>query len=111
MGITFRGLTSSALASRNHGSATATEKDVADVPASYAGHTSTENTRPDEKLGSPRGNCEETDSDDELNKVDTHAEQGVQAMQAMTYVWSKKSLYMTFIWYTPYKRHKHGDWD
>ena len=98
MGITFRGLASSALANKNQASAAATEKDVADVPASYAGHTSVDGSRPDEKLGAPRSNTDDSDSDDDLNKVDTHAEQGVQAIQAMTHVWSKKSLIMAFVW-------------
>lgn len=98
MGITFRGLTSSALVNRNESSAAAAEKDVADVPASYAAHTSTDGGRPDEKLGAPRTNGVESDSDEELNKIDTHAEQGVQAIQAMTHVWSKRGLLMGFIW-------------
>ncbi|KAF2638554.1 siderophore iron transporter mirB [Massarina eburnea CBS 473.64] len=98
MGFTFKGLTSSALVSNNNASAAATDKDVADVPASYAGHTSVDGGRPDEKLGAPRANGEEFDSDEELNKVDTHAEQGVQTMQAMTHVWSQRGLYLTFAW-------------
>ncbi|KAF1961628.1 hypothetical protein CC80DRAFT_589160 [Byssothecium circinans] len=99
MGFNFRSLTSSALVSRNHNSAAATEKDVADVPASYAAHTtSIDGGRPDEKLGAPRGNGEDVDSDEELNKIDTNAEQGVQTVQAMTMVWSKRSLYLTFVW-------------
>ncbi|CAI6337367.1 unnamed protein product [Periconia digitata] len=98
MGITFRGLATAALASKNETSAAATEKDIADVPASYAGHTSLDQGRPDEKLGGPRADGVETDSDDELNKVDTHAEQGVQAIQAMTHVWSRRSLIMALVW-------------
>ncbi|PVI06326.1 siderophore iron transporter mirB [Periconia macrospinosa] len=98
MGITFRGLASAALASPNSTSAAATEKDIADVPASYAGHTSVDGGRPDEKLGAPRSNGDESDLDSDLNKVDTLAEQGVQTIQAMTFVWSKNSLLLAFVW-------------
>lgn len=98
MGITFRGLASSALVNRNQTAAAATEKDVADVPASYAGHTGLDGGHPDEKLGAPRSSGIDPDSDDDLNKVDTHAEQGVQAIQAMTHVWSKNSLILALVW-------------
>lgn len=96
MGFNFRGLTSAALVSKSNANADAAEKDIADVPASVAGHTSIDAPRPgpDEKIGAPHS---ETDSDDELNKVDTHAEPGVQNVQAMTHVWTKKSLILAYI--------------
>jgi hypothetical protein len=35
--------------------------------------------------------------DEELNKVDTTAERGVQAIQAATHVWTKKDLIYAYI--------------
>lgn len=98
MGISFRGLTSAALVSKNGRDATMTEKDVADVPASYYGHTTSMDAgqRPlDEKLGAPRSETE-TD-DDSLNKVDTTAEAGVRKAQAMTLVWTKKEILLAYV--------------
>jgi hypothetical protein len=36
-------------------------------------------------------------SDEELNKVDTNAEHGVQAIQAATHVWTKRDLILAYI--------------
>lgn len=75
-----------------------TEKDVADVPASYAGNTTSMDAglRPvDEKLGAPRSETE-TD-DDSLNKVDFTAEAGVRKAQAMTLVWTKKEILFAYV--------------
>ncbi|KAI2477558.1 Siderophore iron transporter mirB [Pyrenophora tritici-repentis] len=101
MGFTFKGLTSSALVSGNKASAYADNKDVADVPASFQGHTSMDVSRPDEKLGSPRSSPMSNDSDEELNKVDTTAEQGVQAVQAASLIWKKRDLMLAymFMWF------------
>jgi hypothetical protein len=96
MGFDFRGLTSGALVSKNNAASTANARDVGDVPASVAGHTSMDYKRPDEKLGAPRSS-DGIDSDDELNKVDTHAEYGVQRAQAMTQVWTKRDLILAYI--------------
>ncbi|KAH7397271.1 siderophore iron transporter-like protein [Pyrenochaeta sp. MPI-SDFR-AT-0127] len=95
MGFTFRGLTSSALVSGNAPAANADNKDIADVPASVQGHTSLED-HADEKLGTPR-TILSNDSDEELNKVDTTAETGVQAIQAATHVWTKRDLIMAYV--------------
>jgi hypothetical protein len=97
MGISFKGLTSAALVSRNGRDASMTEKDVADVPASVAGHASMDaGHRPvDEKLGAPRSEVE-TD-DDSLNKVDTTVEAGVRKAQAMTLVWTKKEIMFAYV--------------
>lgn len=97
MGFTFRGLASAALLSNDKATATGVSKDIADVPASYAGHTSMDVPQPDEKLGAPRSINDPVDSDDELNKVDTHAEHGVQRAQAMTQVWAKRDLILAYI--------------
>lgn len=96
MGFSFKGLTSAALASKSDRDAAMTEKDVADVPAAVAGHTSMDGGhRPvDEKLGAPRSE-DETD-DDSLNKVDTTVEAGVQKAQAMTMVWTKKEMLLAY---------------
>lgn len=97
MGFNFKGLTSAALASKNGADNNATEKDVADVPTSVAGHTSMDAPRDfDEKMGTPRAS--EGGSDDtSLNKVDTTAEQGVQQAQAMTLVWTKNELIFAYV--------------
>ncbi|CAO2658379.1 Nn.00g061020.m01.CDS01 [Neocucurbitaria sp. VM-36] len=96
MGFTFRGLASNAMLSRNTDALDANNKEVADVPAAVQGHTSLED-HPDEKLGSPRTGTLSNDSDEELNKVDTNAELGVQAAQAATMVWPKRDLIIAYI--------------
>jgi hypothetical protein len=97
MGFTFKGLTSNALASVGHGH-TSDTKDIADVPAAVQGHTSTEVPRPDEKLGTPRSvNSMSGSDDEELNKIDTTAETGVQAVQAATHVWTKRDLIIAYV--------------
>jgi hypothetical protein len=99
MGFSFKGLTTSALVNGAVPNQHANEKDVADVPAAVDGHTSMDvSRRPDEKIGAPRTGSSMSESDDEeLNKVDTHAEQGVQAIQAVTFVWTKKDLIMAYV--------------
>lgn len=101
MGFSFKGLTTSALvggAVPNNQSAN--EKDIADVPAAVDGHASMDASRvPDEKIGAPRTptSMSNNSDDEELNKVDTHAEHGVQAIQAVTFVWTKKDLILAYI--------------
>lgn len=97
MGFTFKGLTTSALVSGNTKNADANEKDIADVPASYQGHTSMDAARPDEKVGSPRESARSRESDEELNKVDTTAEAGVQNVQAASLLWKKRDLILAYI--------------
>ncbi|KAJ4371839.1 hypothetical protein N0V86_008393 [Didymella sp. IMI 355093] len=99
MGFSFKGLTTSALVNGAVPNQHANERDIADVPAAVDGHTSMDvSRRPDEKIGAPRTPTSVSESDDEeLNKVDTHAEQGVQAIQAVTFVWSKKDLILAYI--------------
>lgn len=97
MGFSFKGLTSNALVSTARHSET-DHKDVADVPAAVQGHTSMDVSRPDEKLGTPRTDTSMSGSDDEeLNKIDTTAESGVQAVQAATHVWTKRDLIIAYI--------------
>jgi hypothetical protein len=97
MGFSFKGLTSNALVSAP-AAHSPNDKDVADVPAAVQGHTSMEVPRPDEKLGSPRTGTSMSGSDDEeLNKIDTTAESGVQAVQAATHVWTKRDLIMAYV--------------
>jgi hypothetical protein len=99
MGFTFKGLTSSALLSRNTASTNAGHKNIADVPASVQGHTSMEVKRPDEKLGSPRESAMSDYSDDDMNKIDTTAEHGVIAVQAASSIWKKRDLILAYILY------------
>ncbi|OAK96590.1 siderophore iron transporter mirB [Phaeosphaeriaceae sp. SRC1lsM3a] len=96
MGFSFKGLTSNALVS----APTAQEpdhKDVADVPAAVQGHTSMDVPRPDEKLGTPRSGSMSGSDDEELNKIDTTAEAGVQAIQAASHAWTKKDLIIAYV--------------
>lgn len=95
MGFTFKGLTSSALLSGNTKATDDDNKDIADVPASVQGHTSPEG-HPDEKLGTPRSGSSVA-FDEELNKIDTTVETGVQAIQAATHVWNKRDLIMAYV--------------
>lgn len=99
MGFSFKGLTTSALVNGAVPNHEANEKDIADVPAAVDGHASMDaSRRPDEKIGAPRSPSSMSEaSDEELNKVDTHAEQGVQAIQAATLVWSKRDLIMAYV--------------
>jgi hypothetical protein len=99
MGFSFKGLTSAALVSKDERGNAAVEKDITDVPASVAGHTSMEAQRNvDEKLGAPGGEDEVSSSDDSsLNKVDTTAEAGVRQAQAMTMVWTKNELIFAYV--------------
>ncbi|KAH6629191.1 siderophore iron transporter mirB [Boeremia exigua] len=100
MGFSFKGLTTSALVNGAVPNHQANEKDIADIPAAVDAHGSMDvSRRNDEKIGAPRSPSSMSDgsSDEELNKVDTHAEQGVQAIQAATLVWSKRDLIMAYI--------------
>lgn len=100
MGFSFKGLTTSALVSGAiPNNKEANDKDIADVPAAVDGHTSMDVSRaPDEKIGAPRTPTSMSNaSDEELNRVDTTAEHGVQAIQAATIVWTKRDLIMAYI--------------
>lgn len=101
MGFSFKGLTASALVNSAGPNQHANEKDIADVPAAVDGHTAMDAPRrPDEKeIGAARtpSSMSSEASDEELNKVDTHAEQGVQAIQAATMVWSKRDLIVAYV--------------
>ncbi|KAH9879494.1 hypothetical protein IAQ61_001312 [Plenodomus lingam] len=98
MGFSFKGLTSSALLSSSRPTTDADHKDVADVPASVQGHTSIDVDRPNEKLGAPHtAGSSDFDSDEELNRVDTTAEAGVQAVQAASMLWTKRDLILAYI--------------
>ncbi|KZM28275.1 uncharacterized protein EKO05_0010747 [Ascochyta rabiei] len=100
MGFSFKGLTTSALVGGNiANNQAANEKDISHVPAAVDGHASMHvSHRTDEKNGAPRTPTSMSNaSDEELNKVDTTAEQGVQAIQAVTFVWTKKDLITAYI--------------
>jgi hypothetical protein len=100
MGFSFKGLTTNALVSGGRTNTTYDhdQKDVADIPAAVDGHSSQEVSRPDEKLGTPRSpESMSQASDEELDKIDTTAERGVQAIQAATHVWTKRDLILAYI--------------
>lgn len=98
MGFSFKGLSSSALLSSS-ARATRADQDLAGVPASVHGHTSLEVARPDEKVGAPHTATFSDDSDEELNKIDTTAEAGVQAVQAASMLWTRRDLIIVYIMY------------
>jgi len=99
MGFNFRGLTSSALVTQNTATTNKGNTDIADIPASVEGHTSFDAGPVDEKLGATRSSDATADSasDEELTKVDTTAQRGVQNVQAMTQVWTKRDLIIAYI--------------
>lgn len=97
MGFNFRSLASSALVSKNEISIEKNNVDVADIPQSVEGHYSIDGGRPDEKLGASRTSEATNDSDEDLAKVDTTAQYGVQNAQAMTYVWTKRDLIIAYV--------------
>jgi hypothetical protein len=97
MGFDFRGLASGALVSKNNASSNRNAQDIGDVPAAVDGHYSTNGHLDEKHLGAPHTDSDSHDSDDELNKVDTHAEHGVQRAQAMTHVWTKRDLIIAYI--------------
>jgi hypothetical protein len=90
-----RSLTSGALVAKSKSSAQAENRDIAHVPASVDGHTSFDVSRADDKH-TPRSTGT-MDSEEDLNKVDTTAPKGVQDVQAMTYVWSKRDLIAAYV--------------
>ncbi|KAH8176410.1 major facilitator superfamily protein [Sarocladium implicatum] len=99
MVFNFRSLTSSALVAQNDQAASATNKDVADVPASVLGHTSSNDggsRNVDEKLGGSHDVGESSD-EESVNKIDEGAELGVKQAQAMTMVWTKNELILAYV--------------
>jgi hypothetical protein len=99
MGFSWKGLTTAALVSNNSSTAHAGEKDVASVPAAVRAHTSVDldpNDPNNEKIGAPRA-ISPSDSDEELNKVDSTAPKGVQVIQASAHVWTRNELIMAYI--------------
>lgn len=99
MGFSFKGLAANALFSNSNANHEHDKKDVADIPAAIQGHTSMGNSHPDEKVGAPRSasSLSGTDSDEEVNKIDTTAERGIQAVQAVTHVWSRRDLILAYV--------------
>jgi microsomal dipeptidase-like Zn-dependent dipeptidase len=99
MGFNFRGLTSSALVSNNSTTNHAGNTDIADVPRAVDAHTSMDIPRPgpDEKIGADHSLDGSSDTDEELAKIDEKAQQGVQNVQAMTFVWSKQNLILAYV--------------
>lgn len=96
MGFDFKGLATGAMVSNNEKTAHAGNIDVAAIPASMEGHTSMDARRPSEKIGAPH-DIDPLYSDEELEKVDAAAPKGVQNVQAMTYVWTKRDLILAYI--------------
>jgi len=90
MGFSFQALASGALPFRSAQGTHAGHADVAAAPASV---------HDDEKLAPPTTASAESDSDDEVNKIDTTAEAGVQAVQAASLLWTRRDLIMVYILY------------
>lgn len=53
----------------------------------------------DVKVGDNRSQDYSSDDDSSLEKVDTNAEHGVQTIQAMTKVWSRRDIFASYIMY------------
>ena len=104
MGLGLRGLFSSALVSQSTPDTNKNNTDVAGVPAAVQGQTSIDARWRDDKLGATRTSDATGDSasDDEMTEVDTSAQRGVQNVQAMTLVWSKRDLILAYIMYVLY---------
>jgi hypothetical protein len=94
------GLTSNALVSTSLNKES-THQDISNIPASVQDHTTLRDAPHDvEKMGTPRTPTSVSESDDaSLNKVDTTAEPGVQAVQAATHVWTKRDLILAYVLY------------
>jgi len=91
----FTGLTSSALVSTTVGHQ---DHKNNTHDSAVEGHTTSDTPRDAEKLGTPRSGSSLSDTDsEELNKIDTTAEAGVQAVQAATHVWSKRDLILAYV--------------
>lgn len=101
MGFSFHGLTSGALVARNGSNEKGNKTDVADVPAAVDDRTgSIDPAHHDKELGAPRS-LDGDSTDEELNKIDRNAEHGVQQIQAMTQVWTRRDLLFAYIMYVP----------
>ena len=98
MGFNFRGLTSGALVANNSAAVDAEKTDISNIPAAVAGHTGHDIETGKKSDGVPRSIDTAEESDEELRKVDTTAQHGVQSVQAMTHVWSKRDLILAYIW-------------
>lgn len=102
MGISFRGLTSSALVAGSEKNVDGNNKDIATVPASVEHATSVDLPRGqgyDEKIGAPHtvGTDSDTDSrEEDFTKIDEKAPEGVMVAQALTHVWSKRDLLIAY---------------
>src|SRR5689334_884365 len=96
MGFNLRSLTSSALVT----SLDITNQNVANVPTSVERNTSADVERPGEKqgvTGSAKTSIDSHSQDDISEKIDSTAQHGVQQIQAMTYVWTKRDLVAAYI--------------
>jgi MFS family permease len=96
MGFSFKGLTSGALVARNGENEKGNLTDVADVPAAVDARTSIDPAHTDKEFGAPHS-LSGNSSDEELNKIDTTAEHGVQQVQAMTHAWTRRDLILAYI--------------
>ena len=74
--------------------------DVADVPAAVDARSSIDPGHSDKEIGAPHS-LDGNSSDEELNKIDTTAEHGVQQVQAMTHAWTRRDLILAYIMCVP----------
>jgi hypothetical protein len=80
--------------------ATTTGADVPGAPQGHHAGTDTTTMTPNEKEAIPRSSSSldhSSDDDDSLEKIDTTAEHGVQAVQAMTQTWTKRDILAAYI--------------
>jgi hypothetical protein len=83
--------------------AVATGTDNATSPASEQKHSSDAEAanEKDVRVGDGQPRDYSSDDDSSLEKVDTNAEHGVQTIQAMTQVWSKRDILAAYVMYGP----------
>lgn len=95
MRFRIAGLTTSAAAAP----ITATGNDAAVPAAEHRGPNDTEIANEKEARIGDAASRDSSDDDASLEKLDTNAEHGVQAIQAMTQVWSKSHILIAYVMY------------
>lgn len=86
--------------------AVASGTDAATSPGSDQKHSSDAETgnEKDIRVGENQSRDYSSDDDASLEKVDTNAEFGVQTIQAMTHVWSKRDILASYVMYVETKQ-------
>lgn len=71
---------------------------TATTTGSDAAHAGTHSEKPDDKdIPRASSSLDNSSDDDSVEKIDSNAEHGVQAVQAMTQAWSKSDILAAYI--------------